>query len=188
MTLIACSLIDRILTIEPPDKPSAVLQAMHRGLKQMLGQNSADAGTNDGVEAGVCFLPDDGSQAIFAGARFSIWVREGETTREVRGDKAGLADRKLADDASFTDMVIDLTEETMLYMTTDGLIDQIGGERQRSFGKRRFLEVLNGTSNQDLKGQGAALEKALSEYQGDQVRRDDVTVLGLRPRAPTRGT
>jgi serine phosphatase RsbU (regulator of sigma subunit) len=66
-------------------------------------------------------------------------------------------------------------------MTTDGLIDQIGGPRGRSFGKRRFQELLKKNLGATMRTQEESLRKALAAYQGEQLRRDDLTVLGFVP-------
>jgi serine phosphatase RsbU (regulator of sigma subunit) len=66
-------------------------------------------------------------------------------------------------------------------MTTDGLIDQIGGPRGRSFGKRRFKSFVQQNVGQAMVQQSANLTNALVKYQGKEVRRDDLTVLGFVP-------
>jgi serine phosphatase RsbU (regulator of sigma subunit) len=66
-------------------------------------------------------------------------------------------------------------------MTTDGLIDQIGGPRGRAFGKRRFQELLKKNLGASMQTQEESLRKVLAAYQGEQLRRDDLTVLGFVP-------
>ena len=65
----------------------------------------------------------------------------------------------------------------------DGLIDQIGGPRGRSFGKRRFQELLKKNLGTPMAEQEDSFRKALATYQGQQIRRDDLTVLGFVPHA-----
>jgi serine phosphatase RsbU (regulator of sigma subunit) len=66
-------------------------------------------------------------------------------------------------------------------MTTDGLIDQIGGPRGRSFGKSRFQALLRQNLGHPMQHQAEALRDELAKYQGQQIRRDDPTVLGFVP-------
>jgi serine phosphatase RsbU (regulator of sigma subunit) len=67
------------------------------------------------------------------------------------------------------------------YLTTDGLIDQIGGPRGRSFGKRRFQDLLKKNRGASMREQEESLRRAFAKYQGQQIRRDDLTVLGFVP-------
>ena len=66
-------------------------------------------------------------------------------------------------------------------MTTDGLIDQIGGPRGRSFGKSRFQQLLRKYQGHPMQIQAEAVRKELAKYQGQQIRRDDLTILGFVP-------
>ena len=65
-------------------------------------------------------------------------------------------------------------------MTSDGLVDQVGGEKNRMFGKKRFRNLLLEIQDQSMKDQRDRLHQSLTEYQGDQTRRDDVAVIGFR--------
>ena len=56
MTLIAWGLLDRMLRSADSDKPSQVLTGLHRGVKSLLGQDADRGETDDGLEAGICFI------------------------------------------------------------------------------------------------------------------------------------
>ena len=76
--------------------------------------------------------------------------------------------------------MLDVTPGTRIYMTTDGFIDQVGGERRRSFGKRRFVDLLATNGHSSMAEEQAVLRAELLSYQGDESRRDDVAVIGMR--------
>ena len=86
-------------------------------------------------------------------------------------------------ETSFSDVTLPFDDSDSFYMTTDGLIDQIGGPRGRAFGKRRFQELLRENLGSPMREQEQSLRKALETYQGQQLRRDDLTVLGFVPHA-----
>ena len=89
----------------------------------------------------------------FAGARFSLWRANERGVIEIKGDRKGVGYRRYPQETSFTDSRLPIDASDTFYLTTDGLIDQIGGPRGRSFGKRRFQELLK-------KYQGHADERA----------------------------
>ena len=66
------------------------------------------------------------------------------------------------------------------YLATDGIIDQVGGPKARSYGKKRFKATLNDINGEAMGNQAEMLKTALADYQGDQPRRDDVSVIGFR--------
>ena len=181
MTLIAWGLLDRMLRTASSDKPSQVLNGLHRGVQSLLGQNEGDGETDDGLEAGICFINPEKQQMTFAGARFSLWRANGKGVTEIKGDRKGLGYRRYPQETSFTDFTFSFDDRDTFYLTTDGLIDQIGGPRGRSFGKRRFLDLLKKNRGAPMGEQAESLRSALAKYQGQQIRRDDLTVLGFVP-------
>jgi PAS domain S-box-containing protein len=181
MTLIAWGLLDRMLRTASSDKPSQVLNGLHRGVQSLLGQNADQGETDDGLEAGICFINPEKKQMTFAGARFSLWRANQKGVIEIKGDRKGMGYRRYPQETSFTDFTFSFDDRDTFYLTTDGLIDQIGGPRGRSFGKRRFLDLLKKNRGVPMGEQAESLRSALAKYQGQQIRRDDLTVLGFVP-------
>ena len=117
----------------------------------------------------------------FSGARFSLWRANRKGVIEIKGDRRGVGYRRYPLDTSYTDVALPFEDSDSFYLTTDGLIDQIGGPRGRSFGKRRFQELLKKNLGTPMADQEESFRKALATYQGQQIRRDDLTVLGFVP-------
>ncbi len=181
MTLIAWGLLDRMLRTASSDKPSEALAGLHRGVQSLLGQNEEGGETDDGLEAGVCFIKPTKREISFAGARFSLWRTNQDGVIEIRGDRKGIGYRRYPPATTFTDYTFPFDDRDSFYLTTDGLIDQIGGPRGRSFGKRRFQELLRQNRGIPMREQERSLRQALERHQGEQIRRDDLTVLGFTP-------
>ena len=180
MTLIAWGMLDRSLTAAQGNKPSLVLAGLHRGVQSLLGQDRESGETDDGLEAGVCFINPSKREMTYAGARFSLW-KSGADVTEIKGDRQGLGYRRFPREAAFTDLRIPLDGADAFYLTTDGLIDQIGGSEGRSFGKRRFREQLEHNQGAPMQEQSVLLRQKFNEFQGKEKRRDDITVLGFVP-------
>jgi serine phosphatase RsbU (regulator of sigma subunit) len=75
---------------------------------------------------------------------------------------------------------IELAPGSLLFVSTDGLIDQIGGPRKIAFGKRRALGLIVENRVQPLSAICEGLQRALADWQGAQARRDDVTLFFAR--------
>jgi serine phosphatase RsbU (regulator of sigma subunit) len=181
MTLIAWGMLDRLLTGAQDSKPSLVLAGLHRGVQSLLGQERVSGETDDGLEAGVCFINLSKQEMTFAGARFSLWKSSANEVFEIKGDRNGLGYRRYPQETTFTDLKFRLDASDAFYLTTDGLIDQIGGPDGRSFGKRRLRTLLQRIQGAPMQDQSETLRQTFNEFQGKQIRRDDVTVLGFVP-------
>jgi len=65
-------------------------------------------------------------------------------------------------------------------IVTDGVTDQIGGERGIMFGKKRIQSLLLQHRHLPVAEQSRALESSLREWQGKEPSRDDITWFGFR--------
>ena len=181
MTLIVGGLLEQIVANAPPGDPANMLSRLHQELQTSLGQDKGEALTDDGLEAGVCFVNGTERRLVFAGAHFSLWCGMDGDAKEIRGDRPGLGYSRIPPDTAFTNVPIELKQGQAFYMATDGLIDQIGGERRRPFGKRRLGQFVAEHYRRPMTEQTAILGQIFRAYQGDEVRRDDVAVLGFAP-------
>jgi len=180
MTMISTGSLDRALRDQPDGDPARLLHIMNRSVKRSLGQDRAEGESDDGLELGICRIERDARRLTFAGARFSLFRLGAEGIEEIKGDKSGIGYRAVSLDQAFTNHQVEIDDGEVFYMTTDGLIDQIGGEKRRSFGKRRFGELVTAMADVPLADQKARILDALSDYQGEENRRDDVSVIGFK--------
>ena len=79
----------------------------------------------------------------------------------------------------FTDHEILLENGDLIYLTTDGIIDQPSPDRVR-FGSPRLSDLLNDIGSKPIDQQKLLIEKALVDYQKHEAQRDDVTFVGVK--------
>lgn len=179
MTLIACGLIDRYLRTNKQITPGELLSAMHSDLQLLLGQDEKNTATDDGLEAGVCFIDAQNKRMTFAGSRFSLFALAHEQVIEIKGDKSGIGHNRYNSASLFRETELSVEPGHRYFLATDGLFDQIGGPKRRGFGKARLHEFIKSHKKTKVIEQGDALRAAFLAYQGNEHRRDDLTVLGF---------
>ena len=90
ITLLASGALRHALSKHPDGNPAFLLVRMNRFVKEVLGQYTDDAASDDGLEIGICKINTSNSTLTFAGARFSLWESQNGAMREIRGDKTGI--------------------------------------------------------------------------------------------------
>jgi len=180
MTLIATGALDRALEEIPPGEIGRVVRRMHRYVQNTLGQDTEGGKSDEGLELGACYLDAGKTEMIYSGARFSLFTLDDDEIQEIKGDKKGIGYRNIPYDQEFTNQKVELKPDRVFYMTSDGLIDQVGGERRRSFGKRRFKEMIISLKGRGLTEQKFDFMEALHHHQGSEPRRDDVSVIAFK--------
>lgn len=182
MTLLATGALKRALSSVAEGDAAGVVAAMHQSIQRQLGQNVENghaSASDDGLELGVCYLSPDNTTITFAGARMPLFIDRGDQFEIIKGDKKGIGYRGIPYDFEYTNQTIRLEDGLRFYMTTDGIIDQIGGEKRRGFGKKRFIALLESLRGTPLQNQGDAIYAELITYQGQEKRRDDVSIVGF---------
>lgn len=187
LTLIVSSFLDRTLLPENRRDPAGILGDVNRMIKHALGQSGAaspeqGSQSDDGMDAVFAWVDMKGRSMTYAAARTPVFVlgHGSEEVTELPGDRASAGYIGTSVDYPWSNRSVSLAPGDAVYVTTDGIVDQIGGERQIAFGKRRFKELLAAHRHLSMPRQLDALLEEFHRYQGGQGRRDDVSVFGFR--------
>lgn len=179
MSMMAISMFDRIVKDKNIIYPDDVLRHLNIHLRELLGRQ--EGFDEDGLEAGVCYVNKKENKLYFAGAGISLFfIDEGEV-KEIKSDRVGIGYKKTSLDYGFAMHELSNIAKMSFYMTTDGIIEQIGGERKRMFGKKRFKELIGGFTQIPKHEQKRLLLKTFHDYKMDEPQRDDMSCIGFRP-------
>jgi len=179
MTLITTGALSKALRDVPPGDVAGLVSLTHHLVQTGLGQDTDGGTSDDGMELGVCYIPEDKSCLRFCGARFSLFLLAGGELAEHKGDRRGIGYRGIPLDFPFSTQDFAVVPGQRFFLTSDGLLDQIGGEKRRSFGKKRFMELLLELQAEPLGAHPERIMQSLSAFQGQEKRRDDVSVAGF---------
>ncbi len=183
LTLIAYSALKQALDKHGPRDPARLMAEVSQGIKSSLGQiEGGGSASNDGMDAAFLWFDAATRCLSYAGARTPLLVlAPGQAGVEiVDADRLGLGYADTPADARWSCRQVELQRGTIIITCTDGLIDQIGGAKRIAFGKRRLRDALVRHRELPMPALGDALMRELVDYQGGQLRRDDLTLFGFR--------
>ncbi|HCP76285.1 MAG TPA: protein-serine/threonine phosphatase [Pusillimonas sp.] len=186
LTLIASSSLRHALDRHGPENPAFLLAEVSLGIKLALGQHDTQAQTglfNDGADAVFMWFDANQNTLTSAHAKMALFILpEGsENLITLNGERLGLGYTDTPARAVWKNHTTELTANTLVLACTDGLIDQIGGAKHIAFGKRRVRQALLQHRTLSAPALLESLMATLSQYQGTQARRDDLTLFGFRP-------
>lgn len=184
LTLIASSSLNHALGRHGPQDPARLLSNVNRAMKQALGQHSATQheGSDDGMDAAFLWFDDASRTLTWASAQMPLLVITpgDEEVRLLAGERPGLGYADTPNDAAWQAQSLELPPGTVCFCATDGLTDQIGGERQIAYGKRRLRAALWRYRQLPMPDLAHAVLADHRHYQGGHRRRDDLTFFGFR--------
>lgn len=179
MTMVGDSIVRRAIAEQGFDHPEQLAHSIDRLLRAALNRAGAPGGFDHGMDIGLIILEPSAPSALFIGGGIDLFhAQDGQLTCHTGGHKGvGYVRRR---PSSFCVQRLPLQAGDRLFMSSDGLFDQSGGEMGYGFGRSRFKGQLRETFDLTLAEQMRALEAALLAYQQDSAQRDDISVVGLR--------
>ncbi|KJR40637.1 Stage II sporulation protein E (SpoIIE) [Candidatus Magnetoovum chiemensis] len=143
ITLLAKGALDLALLAVDEGNTAKLIATTHQVISAKLVNNKKDDFSDAGLDIGVCYIPPHKKTLHYCGAKFSLFLHDGKEIIEIKGDKKAIGYRDTPYNTAFTSHTINIADNMRFYMTSDGLMDQIGGEKKRSFGKKRFTTLLS---------------------------------------------
>jgi len=185
MTLIASTSLNQAIERHGARDPARLLGSVNGSIKQMLGQIDKQGealGSDDGMDAACFWFEPESGRLLFAGARLALFVlRPGADEVEViEGQRKGVGYVDTDFDFAWKNQELILPQGSLVFITTDGLIDQVGSPRAIAFGKRRVRELLLAQRERSSAQVNRAVLDALRDWQGEHHRRDDLTLFCFR--------
>ena len=182
MSMIANTLLNEIIKKDKIYSPEEVLNILNSEIRNALKQNITE--NMDGMDMGLCKIEkQDNNQTkiTYAGAKRPLYYYKSQQKELVRlkGTRKSIGGFFLKNSMDFTNQEIFLNKNDLIYLTTDGYIDQSSPQGRR-FGSKHFNSIINRIANLDLHEQKVTLEIELAKWSEKSEQRDDITIIGIR--------
>jgi serine phosphatase RsbU (regulator of sigma subunit) len=180
MSMIGLEIVEKAINEENIEVPSQVLAVMNRGLEKTFSREK-NIGTiiRDGMDIGLCVIDRKRKKVTYAGEFMPLYLIRSGSLSEIMPDKIiiGMNPEGLP----YTDHEIDLLENDIFYLFTDGYVDQFGGTENKKFMYRRFRYLLLTIHGFPVSDQKAILDENIKTWMGSTEQVDDMMVIGFRP-------
>lgn len=180
MTVIGSSLLSQIVTEKRITKPSIILEELDKGIVAMLKQHADQQGViQDGMDLSLIKVNKSIGEFVLTSAkRPALLIRNGKI-RELKGSKFTLGGIR-SGEKHFEEIVVKYEKNDMLYLFTDGYVDQFGGQENKKYMIKRFRSLVTEIHTSPVAAQKQRLESAHVEWKGKNEQTDDVLVVGIR--------
>ena len=207
MSMLGISLLNEIVKREHLTKPKEVLNNIKDNLLNALQQEDEENEVRDGMVMAFCALNEKNGKITleYAGSQTPCYIVKSEnqnvaiTTHIEKTTSNGevalytikpdiIPISKHFKDNSFKSYSVELERGDMVYLTSDGIIDQLGGPSYKKFSTKRLQKILLDIHLLDSDAQKDYIERKLldwinfpdpvTESPSDQI--DDICVMGIR--------
>ena len=180
MSMLGMALLNEIVNEKKIYEPADILDVLKIKIIMALRQSENINENKDGMDIALCRVNKSRRELVFAGANNSLYLLRDNTLKEYKGDKHPIGFSFDNTDKQFTQTLIPLEKEDMLYMFTDGYPDQFGGPQGKKFKYKPLEQLLMQIHKLDLHAQQQQLIRTHEEWKGKLEQVDDICVVGLR--------
>jgi ligand-binding sensor domain-containing protein/serine phosphatase RsbU (regulator of sigma subunit) len=200
MSIVGSTLLNDIILRKGITEPAAILEELHLGVRQALQQD--DRVNDDGMDVCICRLDQGGGlhKLTFAGAKRPLFIVRKDYTlhhdptvavsqfssqsarlslMEYKGNKKSVGGRQKEEQRNYQQQEIQLLPDDMIYLTSDGFVDQNDPQKEK-FSTPRLKNLLLAVAELPMAEQKAQLLRTLRDFQQREPQRDDVTIVGIR--------
>ncbi len=182
MAMIGISVFNELINLQKIEEPVDILEKLDQEIQIALQQQQAK--NSDGMDLVLCRienLQNNGKTKVtFAGAKNSLFYTKNDKIKRLKGSRRSIGGRRSKSNKRlFTQTSLELEKGEILYLTTDGYIDQNAPNEQR-IGTQAFMERLESVQHLPLSEQKEVLLETLKDFQKNAPQRDDIAIIGVK--------
>jgi len=178
MSLVAYNGLNQAVREHNKIHPNEVLKDLNRIAGESLNKDHSVDFVRDGMDLAVCKLNKKTLDLEYSGAKNPIYIIRDKELMVYHADKISIGEDNL--NHEFTLNKIQLRKGDMLYLFTDGYVDQFGGEYGKKFKFAKFRDLLLEIAQKDVEEQHEILYNTIIKWQGNFEQLDDIMIFGIR--------
>lgn len=180
MSMIGLEIIEKIINQDNIEDPSVILGIMSKAIEKSFSREKNDSTIiRDSMDVGLCVVDKKNNQIEYSGAFFPLYIIRDDRLIELKGDKFAIGYETL--NTSYTKNLFVLEPSDVVYLFSDGYVDQFGGDENKKFMYRRFRYLLLSIHKYPLIDQKTILEENMKQWMAGTEQIDDMLVIGFKP-------
>ena len=179
MSVLGLSFLNELVNNADSLNSNEVLSKLRDHIIKTLNQKNNNKNARDGMEMALFKLDLEKNILQFSGARRPLYLVRDQQLTELAGDKMPLG---IYDDGRkpFTSREIEFRKNDIVYLFSDGYVDQVGGPDKKTFKSKKFKETILNNCQLPMIKQKEVLEATLNEWKSDMNQIDDILVIGIK--------
>lgn len=156
--------------------PNKILEELDKRFHQYFSQNQEAEVLRDGMDGILCSFKKAEKKLHYSMAGRPFWFQQNGAWQKHRPDRNSIGGSRYS---SFKSHTLDINDGLEVFLFSDGLSDQFGGENDKKFLTKRILKHLEETSDIDLSKKGKVLAQKIEKWKGNNDQTDDISYLSV---------
>jgi len=161
-------------------KPSEILGKLNELVVDAFVRG-AENDVKDGMDMALLSIDTKTNEYEFSGAQNPVYIINAyNELTEIKGNKYPIG--SLIEQKIFDNHTLATNKGDMIYLFSDGYIDQFGGPKGKKFMRKRFKKLLLSIHRLDMNTQKKRLDETIKNWiqEAGEEQVDDILVMGIR--------
>ncbi len=182
MSMIGNTLLNEIVNEKKVFNPSEILTQLNRKVIVTLNQDNKEKEgfSEDGMDMTICCYDIKNKELQISLANHSTCIFQGNNINVLEGDIYSIGGNVGISDVTYTTHTIKISEDTTIYMYSDGYQDQFGVQNNQKYLAPRFIDFLQSIQKIPFSKHKDLLEEEYNQWKGSGRQIDDVLIIGMR--------
>ncbi len=180
ISLIAINSLDHIISLDDTLFPAEILNKLNTVIYDRLGEDDGGFMAKDGLDICLFKVNIVDREMVFAAAHHKLFVvKNNGSTVVYKGDNKNIGSL-FNEGFHFTERRVQFEKGDQVFLFSDGIYDQKGGEKGKKLYLKRLTEFLKKNSHLPLNEQKDALSIFINHWMEDVAQMDDMLVFSLK--------
>ncbi len=179
VSMLGMSLLNDIVNNENITKANQVLEELRSGMKKSFKQTGTFDEQKDGMDLALCAINLETELMQYSGANIPLYHFRNNELKIYKPvtNPIGISHKEI----SFENHEIQLQNDDLFYMFSDGIIDQFHHQTNEKFKSSGLKKLLEKVRMKPMSEQYAAIDQLYNEWTGDVSNQtDDIILMGFK--------
>lgn len=178
LSLLAIELLNQSVKNPTINSPGELLNFINHKITNELNKKNKEK-INDGMDIAVCAIDEANQRIYYSGANRPLWMMRKDGLEEIKPTKTSIGSA-ISESAEFETVTVNYSKNERIFLFSDGITDQFGGEKNKKFTKARLKSLLEEASISTMEETESRLRDTFITWMGSQEQTDDVLVIGIQ--------
>jgi serine phosphatase RsbU (regulator of sigma subunit) len=178
LSIIAHNLLTKFIMENDVHNPAMVLNRLDASVRETNIHSETRSARM--MDIALCVIDLKHMTLQYSGAYSPLYLVRNQELIELAADKAAIGTLREHELPSFSNQCFQIQQHDMLYLFSDGIVDQFGGKNNKKFKYPALRRMLLEMSDESIASQAFTIENNFHRWCGLNDQVDDVLVMGYR--------
>ncbi len=180
VSIVGGNILNQVVRQNDFTDASEILDSVNNMFNMSIRQTFEESVVKDGMDLVLCVIDKEKMIVNFAGAYNPLYIVRDNEINIYKGNKFPIGIFIGDEVKKFSSQNIPIQKNDVLYLFSDGYVDQFGGKENKKLMHKRFRDLIIENSQLPMKLQHYNFELFFENWKGNREQVDDILLIGLR--------